>query len=66
MEKGPTYVVTGQVMGGKIVVPVETIFGVSVTIEKDAYTCMLSYPIDVFHLSFQFSLFAVTLVYLSR
>jgi hypothetical protein len=27
-----------------------------------AYTCMLSYPIDVFHLSLNF-LFAVTLVY---
>ncbi len=41
-------------MGDKIVVPVVTISGVSVTIEKDAFTRMLSYPIDVFHLSFNF------------
>jgi hypothetical protein len=30
-----THLVTGQVMGGKIVVPVVTISGVSVTLEKD-------------------------------
>jgi len=36
------------------------------TQDNVAYTCMLSFPIDVFHLIFNFYLYAATLVYLSQ
>jgi hypothetical protein len=35
------------------------------TLDNSAYTCMLSYPIDVFHLSFNFlSLLLLYVIYL--